>query len=73
MNDVTQTELPPVDVSLVDVKQLLKSIPHRYPFMLLDRMVDVRYGHSATGIKNVTLNEPFFRDISLVTRLCRAC
>ena len=61
MNDVTQTELPPVDVTLVDVKQLLKFIPHRYPFMLLDRMVDVRYGHSATGIKNVTLNEPFFQ------------
>jgi 3-hydroxyacyl-[acyl-carrier-protein] dehydratase len=36
-------------------------IPHRYPFLLLDRMVDVRHGHSAIGIKNVTVNEPFFQ------------
>ncbi|NNM55661.1 3-hydroxyacyl-ACP dehydratase FabZ [Acidocella sp.] len=61
MNDVPQADLPPVDVSAFDVKQLLRLIPHRYPFMLLDRMVDVRYGHSATGIKNVTMNEPFFQ------------
>jgi 3-hydroxyacyl-[acyl-carrier-protein] dehydratase len=61
MNDVTLADLPPVDVSVVDVKQLLQLIPHRYPFILIDRMVDVRYGHSATGIKNVTLNEPFFQ------------
>ena len=36
-------------------------IPHRYPFLLVDRMVDVRHGHSAIGIKNVTVNEPFFQ------------
>ena len=36
-------------------------IPHRYPFLLVDRLVDVRQGHSAVGIKNVTVNEPFFQ------------
>ncbi len=61
MNDVPQVDLPPVDVSAFDVKQLLQLIPHRYPFLLIDRMVDIRYGHSATGIKNVTMNEPFFQ------------
>ena len=61
MNELSQTELPPVDVSVFDVTKILQLIPHRYPFMLIDRMVDVRFGHSATGIKNVTLNEPFFQ------------
>jgi 3-hydroxyacyl-[acyl-carrier-protein] dehydratase len=60
MDDVTQPDLPPVDVSLIEVKQLLKMIPHRYPFLLIDRMVDVRHDHSAVGIKNVSVNEPFF-------------
>ena len=61
MDDVTQPELPPVDVSLIDTKQLLKMIPHRYPFLLLDRLEEVRFGHSGIGIKNVTVNEPFFQ------------
>jgi 3-hydroxyacyl-[acyl-carrier-protein] dehydratase len=61
MDDATQTELPPVDIAVVDVKQLQQMIPHRYPFLLLDRMLDVRHGHSAIGIKNVTVNEPFFQ------------
>ena len=61
MDDATQTELPPVDIAVVDVKQLQQMIPHRYPFLLLDRMVEVRHGHSAIGIKNVTVNEPFFQ------------
>jgi 3-hydroxyacyl-[acyl-carrier-protein] dehydratase len=59
MNDMT--ELPPVDVALIETKQLLRMIPHRYPFLLLDRLVDVRNDHSAVGIKNVTINEPFFQ------------
>src|SRR5271168_4780535 len=60
MDDATQSELPPVDIATIDVKQLLNMIPHRYPFLLLDRLVDVRHGHSALGIKNVSVNEPFF-------------
>jgi 3-hydroxyacyl-[acyl-carrier-protein] dehydratase len=61
MDDATQPELPPVDVSIIDTKQLLKMIPHRYPFLLLDRLEEVRFGHSGIGIKNVTVNEPFFQ------------
>jgi 3-hydroxyacyl-[acyl-carrier-protein] dehydratase len=60
MDDVTRTELPPVDVPLIEIKQLLRMIPHRYPFLLIDRLVDVRHDHSAIGIKNVSVNEPFF-------------
>ena len=61
MDDAMQTVLPPVDIAAVDVKQLQQMIPHRYPFLLVDRMVDLRHGHSAVGIKNVTINEPFFQ------------
>ncbi|HYP64278.1 MAG TPA: 3-hydroxyacyl-ACP dehydratase FabZ [Acidocella sp.] len=54
-------DLPPVDIALIETKQILTMIPHRYPFLLVDRLIDVRKDHSATGIKNVTMNEPFFQ------------
>jgi 3-hydroxyacyl-[acyl-carrier-protein] dehydratase len=59
MNETT--DLPPIDVALIETKEILTLIPHRYPFLLLDRLVDVRKDHSAVGIKNVTMNEPFFQ------------
>lgn len=43
-----------------DIQKIMESIPHRYPFLLVDKVVDVVPGESATGIKNVTINEPFF-------------
>jgi hypothetical protein len=52
--------LPPVDVEIIEAKRLMTMIPHRYPFLLVDRVIDVRRDHSATGIKNVTVNENFF-------------
>lgn len=61
MSDETEQTLPPVDVAMIDIKQILTMIPHRYPFLLIDRLVEVRKDHSATGIKNVTVNEPFFQ------------
>ena len=61
MDDMTQTALPPVDVALIETKQLLTMIPHRYPFLLIDRLVDVRHDHSAIGVKNVSVNEEFFQ------------
>ena len=36
-------------------------IPHRYPFLLVDRIIEIEYGKKAVGIKNVTANEPFFQ------------
>lgn len=36
-------------------------IPHRYPFLMIDRVVDIEVNHRAVGIKNVTVNEPFFQ------------
>jgi 3-hydroxyacyl-[acyl-carrier-protein] dehydratase len=61
MSDVTDQNLPPVDVAMIDIRQILSMIPHRYPFLLVDRLVDVRRDHSAIGIKNVSVNEPFFQ------------
>lgn len=45
----------------IDILELMKLLPHRYPFLLLDRIVDVNGDESATGIKNVTFNEPHFQ------------
>jgi 3-hydroxyacyl-[acyl-carrier-protein] dehydratase len=59
MNETT--DLPPVDVALIETKDILTMIPHRYPFLLVDRLVDVRKDHSAVGVKNVTMNEPYFQ------------
>ena len=45
----------------IDIGEIMKMIPHRYPFLLVDRVVDVVANRSATGIKNVTINESFFQ------------
>lgn len=45
----------------VDILGLLRLLPHRYPFLLIDRIIDVDGDNSATGIKNVTFNEPHFQ------------
>ncbi len=46
---------------VIDAEGVMRLIPHRYPFLLIDRLVDVTLGESVTGIKNVTINEPFFQ------------
>ncbi len=43
-----------------DIKKILELLPHRYPFLLVDRIVDIDGDNSAIGIKNVTANEPQF-------------
>jgi 3-hydroxyacyl-[acyl-carrier-protein] dehydratase len=42
----------------VGIEEILKALPHRYPFLLIDRIIDIRGDESAVGIKNVTINEP---------------
>lgn len=50
------------DVQLpIDIKGIMKILPHRYPFLLVDRIVELEPGKTITGIKNVTMNEPFFQ------------
>lgn len=45
----------------LDIKGIQEIIPHRYPFLLVDRIVEWEAGKRAVGIKNVTVNEPFFQ------------
>ncbi|ADD01474.1 MULTISPECIES: 3-hydroxyacyl-ACP dehydratase FabZ [Thermoanaerobacter] len=42
-------------------KDIKKILPHRYPFLLVDRIIEIEEGKKAVGIKNVTANEPFFQ------------
>ncbi len=44
----------------MDIEQIRKYLPHRYPFLMIDRVTEVIPGKSLTAIKNVTINEPFF-------------
>jgi 3-hydroxyacyl-[acyl-carrier-protein] dehydratase len=48
-------------VESYDIAQIMRAIPHRYPFLMVDRVVEVHKNISAIGIKNVTINENFFQ------------
>ncbi|MGA7488909.1 MAG: 3-hydroxyacyl-ACP dehydratase FabZ [Xanthobacteraceae bacterium] len=54
MNEVATT------LEAADIAAILKALPHRYPFLMVDRIVSMRGDESAIGIKNVTINEPQF-------------
>jgi 3-hydroxyacyl-[acyl-carrier-protein] dehydratase len=43
-----------------DIREILKYLPHRYPFLMIDRVIDFQAGESLTAIKNITINEPIF-------------
>ena len=47
-------------MSGMDIKEVLEYLPHRYPFLMLDRVLACEPGKSITALKNVTINEPFF-------------
>ncbi|HEY9721243.1 MAG TPA: 3-hydroxyacyl-ACP dehydratase FabZ [Oscillatoriaceae cyanobacterium] len=53
---MTDSEAQP----LLDVREILKVLPHRYPFLLVDRILELEPGKRAVGLKNVTANEPQF-------------
>lgn len=46
---------------MLEAKEIQAIIPHRYPFLLIDRVLELEAGSRAVGIKNVTVNEPFFQ------------
>ena len=45
---------------MIPITEIMKNLPHRYPFLLVDRIIDIQPKESIRGIKNVTINEPFF-------------
>jgi UDP-3-O-[3-hydroxymyristoyl] N-acetylglucosamine deacetylase / 3-hydroxyacyl-[acyl-carrier-protein] dehydratase len=56
--------VPPLAIpkgeAVLDINDILKILPHRYPFLLVDRIIDFVGDNKCTGVKNVTINEPFF-------------
>jgi UDP-3-O-[3-hydroxymyristoyl] N-acetylglucosamine deacetylase / 3-hydroxyacyl-[acyl-carrier-protein] dehydratase len=57
----TQAPSRPAGGTLLDVREIAKILPHRFPFLLIDKVVELDGYHRAVGIKNVTYNEPFFQ------------
>ena len=53
-----------------DINAILRALPHRYPFLLVDRILEYEREKRIVGIKNVTINEPFFRVIFQDVPLC---
>jgi 3-hydroxyacyl-[acyl-carrier-protein] dehydratase len=51
----------PGESKTADIARIMQLLPHRYPFLLIDRLADLDGDQSGTGIKNVTINEPFFQ------------
>lgn len=45
----------------IDIVEILKLLPHRYPFVMVDRILSLTLGEEIVGLKNVTINEPFFQ------------
>jgi len=46
--------------TVMDIQEILKYLPHRYPFLLIDRVIEIKKGESIIAIKNVTMNEAYF-------------
>jgi beta-hydroxyacyl-ACP dehydratase FabZ len=46
---------------MISIDEILQVLPHRYPFLLVDRILEIEDGKRAVGLKNVTINEPFFQ------------
>ena len=56
----TEAVLSDATIDVIDVARIMHAIPHRYPFLMIDRVVDVVRNRSAIGVKNVSVNESFF-------------
>ena len=57
MNDKSQKEV----YESLDIEEIIRAIPHRYPFLMIDRVIHVKPDVSATGLKNVSINESYFQ------------
>lgn len=58
MNEISSAS---TELTAMSIAEILKSLPHRYPFLMIDRIIDIDTDQSAIGIKNVTFNEPIFQ------------
>ena len=58
---MSEQPVAPGVVDTIDVMRIMQMIPHRYPFLMIDRVVDLVPDHSAVGIKSVSINESYFQ------------
>jgi 3-hydroxyacyl-[acyl-carrier-protein] dehydratase len=58
--DTTATRPETRQLGKLEIDEILKCLPHRYPFLMIDKIIDIDGDESAVGIKNVTANEPMF-------------
>ena len=49
------------EMTVINIEEIMKLLPHRYPFLLVDRIIEIEPGKRIVGLKNVTINEPFFQ------------
>jgi 3-hydroxyacyl-[acyl-carrier-protein] dehydratase len=56
-----ETKPQAAPATLLDITQIMAILPHRYPFLLIDRVIEIRRKERIVAIKNVTINEPFFQ------------
>jgi 3-hydroxyacyl-[acyl-carrier-protein] dehydratase len=63
MSNTTETEVAaaPAEKTTMDINEIMSILPHRYPFLLIDRVVEMERRKRIVAIKNVTINEPFFQ------------
>jgi beta-hydroxyacyl-ACP dehydratase FabZ len=47
--------------TIIQIREIMQHLPHRYPFVMVDRVIELEPGHRIVAIKNVTINEPFFQ------------
>jgi 3-hydroxyacyl-[acyl-carrier-protein] dehydratase len=60
--EISSNDQAPVEtVPDLDIAGVMRMIPHRYPFLLVDRVIDIQPNVSCVGVKNVSINEPFFQ------------
>ncbi|MEM6712561.1 MAG: 3-hydroxyacyl-ACP dehydratase FabZ [Pseudomonadota bacterium] len=59
-NNTDQGQAGSTTYATADIQRILRYLPHRYPFLLVDKVIDINGDQSGTGIKNVTMNEPHF-------------
>jgi 3-hydroxyacyl-[acyl-carrier-protein] dehydratase len=61
MTGTSEQTAQPVVTAEIDLKRIMQMIPHRYPFLMIDKVINVVRGVRATGVKSVTINEPHFQ------------
>ena len=61
MNETFVMNKPVTRLEVAEIEDVLRMLPHRYPFLMVDRVIDIRGDEHGVGIKNVTINEPCFQ------------